>query len=88
MMCPAVRRQKQRHWAVEMEGKVEELAKQHDAVQAQRVKLAAHRTSLEVRAPTTLSISSDVSNMGSRVSEPSDMPQRHFRQCRQPRKAS
>ena len=46
--CWAERRQKQRHWAAEMEVKVEELTKIHDAVQAEQRSLAARRASLEV----------------------------------------
>ena len=43
-------RQKQRHWAAEMEVKVDELAKLADAIRTERATLAARRASLEVSA--------------------------------------
>ncbi len=49
-MMSGARRQKQRHWAVEMEVKVDELAKLADAIRTQRATLAARRASLEVSA--------------------------------------
>ena len=55
MPYSGTRRQKQRHWAAEMEVKVDELARLHAAIQAERATLAARRALLEVRVTCSAS---------------------------------